>query len=215
MRNIAFIGQLRQGKTSAALHLERGYGYTRRCFADGVKDMTISMLDAAGKYLIDQNNDSGAKTLEMTRQTLERYKQHPSMRRFIQTVGTELGRNFYGPEDIWIKMLTDNLNENERTVVDDCRYPDEAEALKKHGFMIIRVHRDMEAWQADLQRNYTPDDLWQVLNHPSESLMKDYKADWDIYADDGLSNLHQAVDDLMLALRRDSPLDRRSETVYN
>lgn len=205
MTNIAFVGNMRHGKTTAATHLVKNYGYEKRAFADGVKDMACRMLQSAGEFLVENGNDNGELTLDVNRRTLEAHKSHPSIRKFLQIVGSELVRDFYGPKDAWIQMLVNSLPTSAPVVVDDCRYRNEAEALRELGFVFVRVVRDKDSWYKEMNETY-PDrdslaDAWDIMNHPSETEQKFFEIDWTF--DEALTakDLYRQVDELMENIR--------------
>ena len=106
-----------------------------------------------------------------------------SPRTFMQKVGTEMFRNNLR-EDIWIKLLEKRINDIKSGVdtrvnppvktvipqmifVTDVRFPNEAEAIKKMGGYIIKLHRE--------GFSKTGENL-----HPSEKFVEQIQADYTI-----------------------------------
>ena len=124
---IAFTGLAGCGKSTAALHLVVSHGFTRMRFAEPLK----AMLRTLG--LSDDEVDGPAKELPchlLCGQT-PRWAQ--------QTLGTEWGRNLIG-SDLWVRAWRNGLRAvNGPVVVDDCRFPNEAEAVQAKGGLIVRI----------------------------------------------------------------------------
>ena len=172
---IAFVGKMHSGKTTTSDFLRRR-GFEKFAFADPVKEVSAAMLSTFVNYM-------GAKNFQYDVGDINHMKGHPSIRTFLQAVGTELGRQWYGPEDIWINRFTTRLqrvSQDASIVVDDCRFVNESERLKKLGFVIIKLHRaNDERVQSIIDslkkqnKNATPQEisemLEKILNHPSET----------------------------------------------
>jgi hypothetical protein len=64
-----------------------------------------------------------------------------SAREFLQFFGTDLCRNIY--EDVWqSKLIKDILSEEPLVaIVDDCRFPNEAEAIQQSGGKVVQLTR--------------------------------------------------------------------------
>jgi hypothetical protein len=61
----------------------------------------------------------------------------------MQSLGTEWGRNLIGP-DLWIRAwqaAVDRVQAGQPVVADDVRFPNEVEAIRKRGGLVIRVVR--------------------------------------------------------------------------
>jgi hypothetical protein len=64
-------------------------------------------------------------------------------------------------ENVWVNALFADYNENSRWIITDVRFPNEAEAIKKHGGIVIRINRDVD-----------------TNNHLSETALDDYEFDY-------------------------------------
>jgi energy-coupling factor transporter ATP-binding protein EcfA2 len=62
---------------------------------------------------------------------------------FMQRLGTEFGRDLIGPE-LWVRATMQAADEKHTnlTVIDDVRFTNEAEAIRKRGGLIIELRRD-------------------------------------------------------------------------
>jgi len=71
----------------------------------------------------------------------------PEVRRLLQILGTEVGRDLYG-SDVWIDKLfqsIDSLAPRQRIAITDVRFEDEAAALRERGAFIVRVNRNVDS----------------------------------------------------------------------
>ena len=123
-RLVAFTGAAGAGKSTATRHLVERYGYTLVKFAGPLKDM----MRAIG--LTEDEIEGGMK--EAPSSTLL----GKTPRHGMQTLGTEWGRNCIG-EDLWISLWRRRVEavfaSGGRVVVDDCRFPNEADVIRKFG----------------------------------------------------------------------------------
>jgi hypothetical protein len=121
---IGFCGPIGAGKTFAADHLARDYGYSRVRFAGPLK----AMLRALG--LSEDQTDGAAKEAPcaLLGGRTPRYA--------MQVLGTEWGRELISP-DIWTRAWDHHaaryLDNGLPVVVDDVRFVNEATALLRRG----------------------------------------------------------------------------------
>ncbi|TPM67434.1 deoxynucleotide monophosphate kinase [Mesorhizobium sp. B2-2-1] len=127
---VALSGLAGSGKSTAAQYLVERHGYTRVRFAGPLK----AMIKAIG--LDDRHTDG-----EWKEETV-RLLNHKTPRHAMQTLGTEWGRKCMG-EDFWVNLwscaASDVIEDGGRVVVDDCRFPNEAAAVRKMGGDIYRL----------------------------------------------------------------------------
>jgi hypothetical protein len=129
--HVAFIGRARSGKDSAAARLVEQRGYTRVAFADPLKSLALS-----ANPLVD---DGWSLSDCVAAIGWEKAKGLPEVREFLQKLGQ-------GVRDLdpgfWIRQAVARIESTPGpVVVTDCRYLNEATALKRIGFRIIRVQR--------------------------------------------------------------------------
>ena len=156
---IALVATMHSGKTEIARRLIDDYKFKRFALADGVKDATVDMINAFLQHI-------GCDPT-MTREKLEKDK--ASLRWLLQGVGTELGRNYVGPESIWIDFFLNKVNAHDGPIVcDDCRFPNEAQALRAAGFTIVRIVRPEEERQTSIRRALTRDLLSKGIMHEAD-----------------------------------------------
>jgi len=130
---IAFTGHLGCGKTTAAKVLIKEYGFVRVRFADILKRMLKKM------GLSDEQVDGNEK--EIPSDILCGHTPRFAM----QTLGTEWGRRTIDG-DVWVRATMhaiERISDKQlKVVIDDCRFLNEATAIKAAGGMVIKVLRD-------------------------------------------------------------------------
>ena len=127
---IALTGLAGSGKSTASKYLIEKHGYQLVKFAGPLKDM--------------------CRAVGMTEDEIEgSYKEVPlsylcgkSPRQFMQLLGTQFGRDCIGKNfwtGLWIRAAGSILAEGGRVVVDDCRFPNEADEVRKLGGVVWQL----------------------------------------------------------------------------
>ncbi len=193
---IGLSGKKRAGKDTVAAHLVANYGYTRYAFADIMRtaalalDPIIPQHDGMPETVRLSNffDDAAAPTVE----EWEIAKANPEVRRLLQRLGTEVGRDLFG-EDFWVEQTFDaidadnTLGADARVVITDVRFPNEAASIHRNGGIVVRVHRPMT--------------VPAILEHPSETALDGYgNFDHSLVNDHDIAALHDRVDDMMFQL---------------
>jgi predicted kinase len=129
---IGFCGRAGAGKSFAADHLARNYGYSRVRFAGPLK----SMMRALG--LSEDEVDGQLK------ETPCALLGGRTPRHAMQTLGTEWARDLIDP-DLWVRAwehaAARYLDQGLPVVVDDVRFANEAASIWRRGGVLIRVDR--------------------------------------------------------------------------
>jgi hypothetical protein len=125
---IAFTGLAGSGKSTAAMHLVQIHGFTRTRFAGPLK----AMMAALGLSQDEIEGHLKERPCALLGGRTPRYA--------MQTIGTEWGRDIID-RDLWINAWRASLPAAGGVVVDDCRFANEAHAVKAAGGFIIRVVR--------------------------------------------------------------------------
>lgn len=175
---IVGIGSVaRVGKDTAAQALVRELQFVRRGFADALKAVALAtnpiVIPQAGTI----NVDVGHNRLHnlVIREGWETAKDRlPEVRRFLQALA-EAVRNNVG-ESTWLDVVL--KDPPTKLVIPDVRYPNEAEAVKQAGGLLIKIERPGYA----------------ARGHESETALEDYDG-WDtvIRNDGSVPELEQAV----------------------
>lgn len=129
-RVVALTGAAGSGKSTAADYLVRQHGYERVKFAGPLK----AAMAAMG---FSQEQIEGH-----LKETPCAWLNFKTPRHAMQTLGTEWGRTCIG-EDFWAELWVHHANNalavGGRVVVDDCRFPNEAAAVRSLGGVIIKL----------------------------------------------------------------------------
>lgn len=128
---VAFTGPLTCGKTTAAKVLERE-GFTRIRFAGPLK----AMLLALGLTREQVDGDLKETPSDLLCGKTPRFA--------MQRLGTEWGRELIG-DDLWLRAFkhqVDTLPADVPVVVDDARFPNEFELIRRMGGKVVYIDRD-------------------------------------------------------------------------
>ncbi|MBY3543706.1 deoxynucleotide monophosphate kinase [Rhizobium laguerreae] len=127
---VAFTGQAGAGKSTATRFLVEQHGYTLVKFAGPLK----AAMAAMGFSQEQIEGDLKEEPCEWLQGRTPRYA--------MQTLGTEWGRDCIG-KDFWIELWIRSANiivaAGGRVVTDDCRFPNEALAVRRLGGDIYKI----------------------------------------------------------------------------
>lgn len=126
---VALSGPAGSGKSTASAWLV-SQGYKLVKFAAPLKDMCRA---------IGMTDDMIEGALKEKPQAL---LQGNTPRHAMQTLGTEWGRDCMGKNfwvDLWTRRAIEAFNEGKGVVADDCRFANEADAVKDLGGIILRL----------------------------------------------------------------------------
>lgn len=125
---IAFVGKAGSGKSTAAQYLAVQHGFRIVKFAAPLK----RMLSAVG---LDTEEIEGSLKQQPCDRLMGQTPRHA-----MQTLGTEWGRNCIHP-DFWVNLWAMEVETKRLVAVDDCRFQNEAEAVRDFGGAIIEIRR--------------------------------------------------------------------------
>lgn len=128
------------GKSTAALHLERVWGYRLVKFAGALRNVLHSFLlhfgytsDQAREFLLSDINKSVS---------LSKVPGRPTPRRLMISLG-QWGRSI--DPDVWVAAAVNAMaaviRPDARFVIDDLRFPNEWKFVKDRGGLILKVER--------------------------------------------------------------------------
>jgi hypothetical protein len=173
---LALSGLAGAGKSTAAKHLSAVHGFTLVKFAGPLKRMLRSI------GLSEEEIEGGKKEVPSSLLCGK------SPRHAMQTLGTEWGRDLIGP-DFWVNLweftTCEVLSEGGKVVVDDCRFPNEAEMVRKLGGKIVTIQGPRKL----------------SLSHASEQFLR---GDYIIFNDETIYDLNRELDKLVEELHAKS-----------
>lgn len=130
---VGMVGYAQAGKDTFAGYL----GYQRLAFADVLKAVAYG----ADPIVHVENGECVRLRTVVDHLGWEVCKsEYPEVRRFLQLLGTEGGRDNLGP-NVWVDAAFKDYNPRLPTVFTDVRFPNEIEAIKARGGIIVRIDR--------------------------------------------------------------------------
>ena len=149
---IGLVGYSQSGKDTVADILVKNYGYTRVAFADKIREFLYGLNPMVAcsptGYLQDLVNLVG----------WDAAKQEPQVRRLLQDLGNSARKTI--DENVWVTLALGNIDVNQRVVITDVRFENEAIMIKFMGGQLWRVKRV---------------GVGPVNDHVSESELEGYK----------------------------------------
>ena len=183
---IGISGHKFSGKSTVARLLSEATGYEVVSFADKLKDVCCVLSGCTREDL--ENYDF--KENKLVPEYLKPYclnAQKPTFRAFLQHFGTDIMRSFN--DNIWIDSTLGNGSEN--VIVSDCRFPNEAKAIKDRGGIIIKVVRDS---------------VVASDKHQSETHIDDIQEDCTLFNNTTLEELAENVEILAILWKKEKKL---------
>lgn len=187
---IAFKGKGGSGKSTAAKRMVAG-GARRTSFAMPLKAMmaTLFRVQGAGSVDIERMINGDLKEVPTP------YLGGQSPRVAMQLLGTEFGRALHPDfwSNIWRDRAADMIaNDGVGVVVDDCRFPNEAAAVRGLGGFVVEIVSDAAS-----------DVSVGLAGHVSEA--QDFDPDI-IVVNDGidLARFHAGIDEALDVLTREA-----------
>jgi hypothetical protein len=173
---IGLTGYAGSGKSSAARHLVEKHGFTLVKFAGPLKQM-MRCLGLGDREIEGDLKEQPHRVLN-----------YRTPRYAMQTLGTEWGRDLIG-KNLWVDAAMASaervLDQGGRVVLDDCRFPNEASAIKDYGGAIIKV----------LRPRTDP-----ISAHVSEE--QELPVDWEIYNAGDLDGLGRLIDSTLFLMSK-------------
>ncbi|MGI5530182.1 hypothetical protein ACQEVX_23190 [Streptomyces syringium] len=152
-------------------------GWQRKAFADKVKDFLYAMNPPAPHA---EGVEAYSLALEVDCFGWDEVKGYPGVRKLLQRCGTEAGRGVLGP-DVWVNALFDDYEEwDTPVVITDVRFPNEAQAIKDRGGLVVQVRRPKQI-------------LAEGADHVSERALKDWEFDAVLVNDGTVEELHEQL----------------------
>jgi hypothetical protein len=137
---IGLTGAKGSGKNTVGDHMKSAHSFKQLSFAAPLKESAAAALGVDASVWETWKNEPHT-TIEVVRDG--RAIHQITARQFLQRYGTEAHRDVFG-EDFWREQLLRSIEYvgwDERLVVTDVRFEDEAKALIDVGAYIVRVER--------------------------------------------------------------------------
>lgn len=182
---VGLSGYARAGKDTAAAWYVENHGYTRMSFADPIREALARINPSVEVVGLGTMGVQSHLRLSENLGTngWEFLKEHaPEIRGMLQRLGTEVGREMFDP-DFWVNYALDNAPDGSKIVFADCRFPNEADAIRRLGGKVIRINRP---------------GVSAVNAHISETALDDYAFDVIMENSGDIETLHQLMDDVLV-----------------
>ena len=175
---IAICGHKFSGKSTVANLLHNATGYEVRSFATPLKKMVCALVGCTMDDLEDYDYKENTEVPEHLWAYCANGKH--TIRALMQGLGDLMRKEI---PDVFIECT---LNSKDDFLVSDCRFPNEAKAVKERGGIVIKVVRP---------------DAQAKDSHQSETQIDEIEADYTLWNDSTLGNLVANVDSLVRLLR--------------
>jgi hypothetical protein len=156
--------------------LEEQSEWEVRKFAGKLKDIASHLTGLDIEDFEDQELKKTALGVEWWT-TCDEGLQPMTIREFLQKLGTDAMRNGLHP-NVWVNALMADYDKDSNWIITDTRFPNEAQAIKDKGGIIIRVNRP---------------GVKPINNHPSEIALDNWKFDYTIANVSDIFDLKEAV----------------------
>ena len=136
---IGLAGKAGAGKNTVGDILHQMYNYTQLAFADALKAQMVALDPWVAVY-----GDRPYRLSELGLSLEEAKVKYPEVRRLLQRLGTEAGRDMFG-QNIWVDRAFETMDKSPQNewVITDVRFRNEVEAIHAAGGLVFRVVRDL------------------------------------------------------------------------
>lgn len=201
---IGLLGWIGSGKGTVGDLLRDKYGFVQDSFAAPLKDAAAAIFGWPRQMLEGDTESSREWREQIDEFWSQAFGKPITPRLMLQKLGTEACRDGIHP-DIWtaslIKRTYSISSKPVNTVVTDCRFPNEIEAIHKEGGLVVHVLRGglPDWWEIAKEANITgtqeAKDALRALNlHPSETAWVGAPIDAILLNDGSLADLRDTVD---------------------
>jgi len=156
---IGVVGFAGSGKGTVADLLVEDHDFCKLSFADAVKDATAAIFGWS-RHLLEGDTEQ-SRVFRETKDDFwsARFGYDVTPRYMLQLMGTEAGREVFN-QDLWIHTVERRIQYKQEWefedsfVIPDVRFPNEIEAIRKWGGVIVRVVRgDEPEWYETAYRH--------------------------------------------------------------
>lgn len=137
---IGLVGFMNSGKTTVGNMLVNDYGFYSESFAKPIKS-AVAEIFGWSRELLEGDTLESRKWRDIRDPVWsDELGWDITPRKALQLMGTEGGRNIFGP-NLWTSALLMRLSNNLNYVITDVRFANEIAALRRREAMIVRVKR--------------------------------------------------------------------------
>jgi hypothetical protein len=177
---IGLSGWARSGKDTVANHLVDNFGFVKVSFAEPMREALVRLNPTISINGLRTELASAVRLMGW--ESLK--SESPDVRGLMQRFGTEIGREMFG-QDFWVNLALSRVEPGTNVVIPDCRYPNEADAIKSSGGVVWRVERN---------------GVGPANDHDSERALDSYKFDQRLANYETFDVLNGLVDDLVASV---------------
>ncbi len=177
---IGISGKIGSGKSTAARYLSKKYGFEEKAYAAKLKEI-CSILTGLP---IENFNTREGKCQKVLDGSL-------TAGQLLQIVGNGMRKSVY--EKVWVDALFADPEKLKKWIIVDVRYPDELQAIKERGGIVIRLEGD----PGDIQKENKDG---RDLNAPSEVALDGTTFDHIILNNSSLFDLYRQLDIILKSL---------------
>jgi len=200
---VGVCGLIGSGKDTIADYLVNIHEFRRDSFAATLKDAVSAVFGWDRDMLEGRTRSSREWREQPDAWWSERLGQTITPRLMLQLWGTEVCRRGFH-DDIWIASLENKIrNSRDHVVISDCRFPNEIDAIKRAGGVVIRVVRGPDpAWFLAARQHFVDGaELPDNMPHTSEWAWAGTNFDGILANNLSLDDLYQQVNDLVRDLQ--------------
>ena len=135
---VGLHGYAQSGKDALAKVLIEEFGFRRVAFADTLREAVYRL-----NPIVEHSDETGPVRVQeiVNRAGWEEAKVlYPEVRRLLQVIGTEVGRELIH-EDIWVSIAMSKIKNNEDIVITDVRYLNEVQAIQDAYGILVKINR--------------------------------------------------------------------------
>ncbi|MFJ5707603.1 hypothetical protein [Streptomyces sp. NPDC093105] len=186
-RHIVLMGRAGSGKDTVGARLVSRFAFARVAFADPLRSLALDVDPIVGYEPTGFEPIPLRLSDVVRREGWNRAKGRPEVRRTLQRLGQGVRDQ---DEAFWVRLALVKLDVAERwhipAVVTDCRYENEARALRERGALLVRIERPGEHGPAGEDER----------QHRSETELDDFPADAVLTNGGSLDELYALADRL-------------------
>jgi len=193
---IGLVGRKGSGKTTAADHLVSKHGFVKVVFAEPVKRVTEIIYGFDYDMLLGNTPEKRKLRNELRDPIWDK-----SPIQAMQYIGTDLFRDNMDT-DVWIKIaqrkVQNLLSEGKNVVISDTRFPNEMRFIREElGGKLWALYTDIAYLQPISVKEIMKSDQHASEISYQSALMEDDTRIHNPHSKDGISELHQKIDDIL------------------